>query len=188
MVLSTTIGAAVVALSVATSSTAFAWQQAVSDSSRGHDTVTRFLQSVGEYLAAHPVVTSIEPDTLCLPEDAYTAAAVQLDVRPPAREGEIFAPEVADLFRHRIAEARHVRGRQALRPDAGIRRGPVAAGPAVAVGERLPAGAGTSAPAWLLATLPPLPPDAEYHLVASDLVLIDLRGNLVIDVLRGWRP
>ena len=35
----------------------------------------------------------------------------------------------------------------------------------------------------LLQTLPPLPPDLQYRIVDDDLVLIDLRASLVVDIL-----
>jgi hypothetical protein len=35
----------------------------------------------------------------------------------------------------------------------------------------------------LLQVLPPLPPDLQYRIVDDDLVLIDLRASLVVDIL-----
>jgi hypothetical protein len=43
-------------------------------------------------------------------------------------------------------------------------------------------------PAILLLRLPSLPPDIEYRLIGRDLVLLDLRAGLIIDVLRGAIP
>jgi hypothetical protein len=35
----------------------------------------------------------------------------------------------------------------------------------------------------LLQALPPLPPELQYRIVDDDLVLIDLRASLVVDIL-----
>jgi hypothetical protein len=41
---------------------------------------------------------------------------------------------------------------------------------------------------WLLAELPALPPDLQYRVVETDLVLIDIRAGLVIDILEQALP
>jgi hypothetical protein len=38
---------------------------------------------------------------------------------------------------------------------------------------------------WITDLLPLLPEDVDYRLVGRDLVLVDVRTNLVIDVLRA---
>jgi hypothetical protein len=40
----------------------------------------------------------------------------------------------------------------------------------------------------LLWRLPPLPPEVEYRFLANDLVLIDIRAGLVVDILRAVLP
>ena len=60
--------------------------------------------------------------------------------------------------------------------------------PPITVNKPLPWGAGRSTFTWLLAALPALPEDLEYRLVGRNLVLIDLRANIVVDVLRGAVP
>ena len=40
----------------------------------------------------------------------------------------------------------------------------------------------------VLELLPDLPPDIEYRFVGADLVLIDLRSELVVDILRDALP
>jgi hypothetical protein len=109
------------------------------------------------------------------------------DARPLAKPGGIFTPEVADVFRVRIASA--------------IRDGEynldVVAWPA---GEGEDAGAwipevnqpipwGVSAVRWpSLAMLPSLPTELAYRFIGRDLVLVDLHANLVVDVLELALP
>ena len=40
----------------------------------------------------------------------------------------------------------------------------------------------------LLHALPPLPRELEYRIVDADLVLIDLRADLVVDILENAMP
>ena len=46
----------------------------------------------------------------------------------------------------------------------------------------------TTMPPDLLAVLPPLPPELEYRFVHRDLVLWDVRADLIVDVLRDAIP
>lgn len=43
-------------------------------------------------------------------------------------------------------------------------------------------------PMILLLKLPPLPDDIEYRMIGRDLLLLDLRAGLIIDVLPGAIP
>lgn len=101
------------------------------------------------------------------------------DARPQAVQGGLFAPDVADVFRFRIATA--LQGKNydlvamtARLDEAGWRK-PV-------VNEPLPWGA--SGVTWpVFSGLPPLPPELEYRLIGRDLVLFDVHANLVVDTL-----
>jgi hypothetical protein len=42
-----------------------------------------------------------------------------------------------------------------------------------------------STPPSLLENLPPLPPEIEYRITGRDLVLLDAKANLIVDVIRG---
>jgi hypothetical protein len=56
------------------------------------------------------------------------------------------------------------------------------------VNERWPGTALTTMPPDLLAILPPLPRELEYRFVHRDLVLWDVRADLIVDVLRDAIP
>jgi hypothetical protein len=56
------------------------------------------------------------------------------------------------------------------------------------VNDRWPGTALTTMPPDLLAALPPLPPELEYLFAHRDLVLWDVRADVIIDVLRDAVP
>ena len=103
--------------------------------------------------------------------------------RPLARQGDIFTDGAAAAIRHIVAATaaanglnlKHVKG--ALRAD----RLPGARPPEVNETYDWRLGAWM----WpaLLLELPPLPEDVQYRIVDDDLVLIDIRADLVLDIL-----
>jgi hypothetical protein len=105
------------------------------------------------------------------------------DARPAARVGDLFTAPAAAAFRHLIAAtaaAHRVDPKdivRALRAE----RLPHATQPVV----NAPYDWRLGAWMWpaLLQVLPPLPPDLQYRIVDDDLVLIDLRASLVVDIL-----
>jgi|SRR5215510_38725 len=163
------------------------------DSVREYKTVSRFLRAVDDYLVIHRLVGPLEPDNLCLPPDAYASAkslgAVPLDERPAPREGDIFSPDVAGLFRDRIAWAFHHFEFHA--PDLAARLdAEELRTPPIEVNKPLPWGANGATFTWRLAAppLPTLPEDLDYRLIGRTLTLVDLRANIVVDVLRDAVP
>jgi hypothetical protein len=160
---------------------------------REYKTVSRFLRAVDDYLVVQRLVGPLEPDNLCLPDDAYASAralaAVPLDERPAQREGDVFSPDVADLFRDRIAWA--FRHSEFQAPDLAARlNAEELRTPPIVVNKPLPWGAGGATFTWRLAMLPlpTLPEGLEYRLIGHALVLVDLRANIVVDVLRDAVP
>ena len=114
--------------------------------------------------------------------DALAAALIA--ARPAAREGDLFTPGVATVFRHRIARALTARG---FLPDEVIAAGneeapPDAAWPAV--NGRFPWMRGAAMWPCVINALPPLPGELQYRIVGRDLVLVDVHANLVVDILR----
>lgn len=104
--------------------------------------------------------------------------------RPLARSGEIFTAGPAAVFRRLIAATAAAENvtlkdvARAMRAD----RSPGAMRPVVNESYDWRLGAWM----WpaLLLELPPLPEDIEYRIVDTDLVLIDLRAGLVVDILK----
>ena len=105
------------------------------------------------------------------------------DARPHARAGDIFTARVAAAFRHIVAATARD---QRVDPEEIVRelradREPGARPPMV----NGPYDWRLGAWMWpaLLQALPPLPPELQYRIVDDDLVLIDLRASLVVDIL-----
>jgi len=63
-----------------------------------------------------------------------------------------------------------------------------AAAPALVVGEPAAPPARDGVLEWLIGLLPALPPEVEYRRVARDVVLVDRRTEVIVDVLRGAVP
>jgi hypothetical protein len=127
---------------------------------------------------------------MCLPEDLVPVlnalADVPREARPAPREGDIFSPHVADLFRRRIAAT--LQAYEYTPADVLAEfdvEGLVA--PPIRVNEALPRGIGVMMP-WLVGALPVLPEELAYRIVDHDFVLIDVQSNLAVDVIRAVLP
>ena len=112
--------------------------------------------------------------------------------RDTARQGDIFAPAVAPIFRRLIAE--QLKGPDTL--DA--RKAVVEGNPGleeesvpivVRVNAVYPLDAPRSTvPPSLLLTLPPLPACLRYQFVGRDLVLVDSVAGIIVDILPAAAP
>jgi hypothetical protein len=100
---------------------------------------------------------------------------------------QIFSPEISAYFRQRIE--RHFKSSPtAPRTKATIRQGePVKIH--LKVNDSYPPDLPlTTMPATLLQLLPPLPQELEYRIVERDLVLLDTKANLIVDMVRQALP
>jgi hypothetical protein len=106
--------------------------------------------------------------------------------RRAARQGDIFTPEIAAEFRRMMAVA--MQGAEAARVNESLRNGsPVAL--KLVVNDRYPEDAPLqSMPSTLLLNLPQLPPEVDYRLSGQDLVLRDVKANLVVDMVPDVMP
>lgn len=106
----------------------------------------------------------------------YLASAIRA-ARPDARQGDIFTPQVALMFRRLVRQAIHELDLEALATDL--------AEPLVdlVVNEPIPAWALEEAPDALLERLPALPQAIEYRLVGGSLILWDAHAEILIDEL-----
>jgi hypothetical protein len=110
----------------------------------------------------------------------HVLASAIRKARAGARQGDVFTPEVARLFRTLIAEAFAGRDVEAMLTDL-HREHPETHRLLPVVNEPYPRGATQEVPASLLHVLPPLPGDIEYRIVNHALVLWDVHANLVVD-------
>jgi len=104
------------------------------------------------------------------------------EARRNAREGDLFTPDVTAEIRRLIAmamqgDAAHVQ--QSLRHSEPVQLH-------LKVNDKYPEKVPLqTTPPTLLGNLPKLPPEIEYRITGRDLVLLDAKINLVIDVIRG---
>jgi hypothetical protein len=103
--------------------------------------------------------------------------------RADARQGEIFTPEIAALFRRLVYP--EMKGpdapetKKAMKDDA-----PAPGTVALKVNAKYPESQPLpTVPANLLAQLPKLPEDLEYRVVRNALILRDVHANLIVDVI-----
>ena len=148
-----------------------------------------FLKRVDAYVALHreleqlvpPQVVTANVEELFAPRLGL-ARELRL-ARAWAREGNIFAPDVAVYFRVVIAETL---GRATLEdvvdPELAVHTSAL-------VNADYPAGRSVpKMPAALLSALPPLPPELRYSFVGRDLILWDLHAALIVDIVRDALP
>ncbi len=152
-----------------------------------------FQQRVDEYVFLHRVLEgplpvlrpTTNPDEIRI---ARRALGERLQVvRAGARQGDIINPEVALMFKRRIPACLRPEEWQAILIElASDEQG--APTPAVPLRvnmpwpERVPF---EFVPPQLLSTLPHLPPELQYRIIGSSLVLWDDHADLIVDFLPG---
>ena len=153
--------------------------------------VSRFLTAVDAYVVEHHRLFEPLPEgMMCLPEDTIARlnllAEVPREARKPPREGEIFTPDVANLFRRRLATRVFGDEDSLGDPRTEMEKWDLIA--PIRVNEPPPWEIDNVVQLPLLRDLPLLPEELEYQLVGRDLVLIDVPSNLVVDVIRAALP
>jgi len=103
--------------------------------------------------------------------------------RAGVQPGEIFTAPVAELFRRRIVWALGNFDAAVLLQEMEEDNGTEV--PQLAVNGRFPWNSGNAIWPSMLVALPQLPEDLEYRFVGADLVLVDVRADLVVDILKG---
>lgn len=155
--------------------------------------IAEFNRAVDEYVVLHRRLESAFPPEQPFddPEEMIEAAKGLADAirraRPDARPGNTFTPGSAYVFRRLISDLlSHYRHD----PDTLIRRlnDPLPGAKRPKVNGRYDWELGASMWPALLQVLPRLPAELQYRIVGEDLVLIDLRANLVVDILEHALP
>ena len=127
-----------------------------------------------------PFALSADVDAIHRASDARFAAMRR--ARAAARPGDIFNAGVSELYRVRIRHGFTVRGDDASELIEEMNEGGERWRPAVVNG-RFSWKTAAATPAHVLAVLPVLPPELQYRFVGPDLVLVDLDGSFIVDVL-----
>ena len=150
--------------------------------------LVRFEIAVNDYAELHRRLERAWPPMWFISdfEQLETVAAefraMLRDARPQAAKGGIFTPAVAEVFRFRIAadlrEDDFDLESTALADDDTGTEG----WSTPSVNEPLPmTGMGAVQPSFT--GLPVLPPELDYRIVGRDLILLNVRANMVVDVL-----
>jgi hypothetical protein len=156
---------------------------------RDYVVMSGFLTAVDAYIVEHHRLDEpLSEDMTCLPEDTLSKINVLAEVpredRRPPKEGELFTREVADLFRRLLRMT--FAGEESNTGDLIARVDKEAlCAPPLRVNEPPPRGIGHTLMSPVVNGLPPLPDELEYRVVGHDLLLVDVRSNLVVDVIRA---
>jgi hypothetical protein len=161
-------------------------------SDREYMVMSRFLNAVDAYVVEHHrLFEPLSEAMMCLPEDTLAKmnalAEVPREARRPPHEGQIFTPDVAQVFRRLLSDTLFEDEAHIDDLLAQIEKETLFA-PPVRVNEPLPRDIGRALLPSFVNELPPLPEELEYRLVGRDLVLVDVVSSLVVDVIRAALP
>lgn len=150
-----------------------------------------FLDRIAEYVRFHnnvekmvaPLTETADPAKISGREKALGEALIKS--RPDAKPGDFFIvqyqPHLARIIKEDFAK-RSLADRKALVVE-------LPKGVTVGVNQVYPTTLVlVTFPANLLKALPELPPELEYRIISRDLVLRDVKGNVVVDVMRNVFP
>lgn len=102
--------------------------------------------------------------------------------RAQAKPGDIFTPQVAEVFKQLIRDSFKADDGKQIKKS--LRHAEPVNGVIAKINHRYPRGVPLqSMPPSLLQNLPELPKDLDYRIVNHDLILRDVQANLVIDIL-----
>lgn len=149
-----------------------------------------FEQSVGDYAALHRLL-EVKLPALDVSTDmrvvhgAMDALAGRIQVaRKDARQGDVFTPPVARMFRRRILMCLGPEDMEAVLAEHQQDEAYVVP-PLQANTIWPPQVPFNFMPPQLLAALPPLPPELQYRIIGRSLVLWDHHANLIVDFLQA---
>lgn len=153
-----------------------------------------FTGRVEEYLKLHKTIEKQLPAMKSKEELPEMIAAHQQalarkirEARPHARPGDIFTRATREAFRHVIRSV--FQDPQTAPARATIRQRETVKGVRLQVNGIYPdALAETTFPPSLLQKLPTLPDELAYRIVGRDLVLVDSKANLVVDLFHEALP
>ena len=183
------------ALSLATAGV-LAGQQAAPDKEKADDAaaVKEFTVHVNEYLKLRKTIEKRLPAMKSKEELPEMIAAHQQalarkirEARPNAKPGDIFTHPTSEAFKHLIREAYQDPERN-TKSAVAQQRLTVKEFPLHVNGIYPDAVAETTIPTTLLQKLPTLSDELAYRIVGRDLVLVDRKANLVVDLLHEALP
>lgn len=154
--------------------------------------IQQFDKRIAAYVQLHkaaathlPALKATESPAKILKYEHDLAARIRAG-RLHAGQGSIFTPPIATVFRQLIQTTMHTP--QAERIRTSLSRG-AQVKTSVQVNHSYPAMTPVeTTPPSLLSALPKLPAELEYRVVDNDLVLHDIKANLVVDFIPGAIP
>jgi hypothetical protein len=149
-----------------------------------------FTENVQTYAELHRLLAApLGPEQMCSDPEEFrrgtaTLAAAIREARAAARSGDIFSTRVAPFFRTTLAGAARAWYDVPRLLEEMDEEG-LATVVELEVNGNFPWDAGVMMPPRLLLVLPALPEELEYRFVGADLVLLDVRANLIVDLLEN---
>jgi hypothetical protein len=152
-----------------------------------------FTDRVKDYVKLHnsqeAIIPAVKPTDLPEMINAHQQALARKirETRPNAKQGDIFTPAAQKSFVDFVQSTmKSSRGENA---DATMKQGAPLTETNVIVNQGYPDGIPyTTVPPTLLQVFPKLPDEVVYRVVVHDLVLLDLKANLVVDLIPGIIP
>ena len=152
-----------------------------------------FTDRVKDYVKLHKsqeaIIPAVKPTDLPEMINAHQQALARKirETRPNAKQGDIFTPAAQKSFVDVVQSTmKSSRGENA---DATMKQGAPLTETNVIVNQGYPDGIPyTTVPPTLLQVFPKLPDEVVYRVVVHDLVLLDLKANLVVDLIPGIIP
>ncbi len=137
--------------------------------------------------ASGPAAPKPTDDPAKLKEYQLALAAKIRAGRPQAKQGDIFTPDVTKMFQRLIAMS--FSGPRGEKLRASLRHAEPVKTLNLQVNDSYPQGVPLqSTPPSLLLDLPKLPSELEYRIVGRDLVLRDVKANLIVDFISNVIP
>jgi len=150
------------------------------------DRVQKYVQLHKSVEATVPKLKSTNEPELIVAHQKILARKIKA-ARAHAKRGDIFTPAAKEAFVKAISS--EFQGPQAPHAKATIKQGAPLKTVHLHVNEIYPESIPyTSVPPTMLQKLPKLPEEVAYRAVSSDLVLLDVKANLVVDYLPGVIP
>jgi len=162
-------------------------------SAQEKDLLKNFLKQTKDYINKEHALPAdnLKPTTDIAVLDQQRLALRQAlqQARPNAKQGDLFTPPVADLFRKILTQT--LSGRTGAKVKASLNHAEPTAPANLSVNSAYPNASGQpiqSVPPTLLQSLPVLPKGLEYCIAGKTLALRDTDANMVVDFLPNALP
>jgi|ERR1019366_6751858 hypothetical protein len=152
-----------------------------------------FTDRLKDYVKLHnsqeAIIPAVKPTDLPEMINAHQQALARKirEARPNAKQGDIFTPAAQKSFEDVVQST--MKGPRGENAVATMKQGAPLTETSVIVNQGYPDGIPyTTVPPTLLQVFPKLPDEVVYRVVVHDLVLLDLKANLVVDLIPGIIP